>query len=94
MSLSLLPNLQPSPITIRGNFGRLTNTRAAQPAANPAPKRAPKGKRARSERASIPHLLMGSNYTRTMQNFAFTSCSSAMFVRIVCGVGDRQVSYV
>ena len=34
------------------------------------------------------------NYTRNMQNFAFTSCSSAMFVRIVLGVGNRQVFYV
>ena len=35
-----------------------------------------------------------SNYTRTMQNFAYTSCSSAMFVSIVLDVGNRQVFYV
>ena len=39
------------------------------------------------------HLLMGGNCTRTMQNFAYTLCSSAMFVRIVIGVGNRQVFY-
>ena len=49
---------------------------------------------ARLERVSIPHLLMGSNYTRTMQKFAYTLCSSAMFVRIVLGVVNRQVFYV
>ena len=43
---------------------------------------------------SIPHPLMGSNYTKTMQNFAYTSFSSVMFVRNVLGVGNWQVFYV
>ena len=41
-----------------------------------------------------PHLLMGSNCTRTMQNFAYTACSGAMFVTIVLGVGNTPVFHV
>ena len=34
---------------------------------------------------------MGSKHTRTMLNFAYTLCSSAMFVSDVLGVGYGQV---
>ena len=51
MSLSIMPllimfasQLQPTPTTIRGRFGGLTKTRAAQPTAKPAPKPASKEK--------------------------------------------------
>ena len=77
---------------------RISNTRATQPVTKPALKPAPKGKHVQLSKmkrkvgkASIPHLLMCSSYMRTMQNFADTSCFSAMFVRIVLGVGNRQV---
>ena len=40
---------------------------------------------------SKPAALMGSKDTRTMLNFAYTLCSSAMFVSDVLGVGYGQV---
>ena len=43
------------------------------------------------ERVSIPYPLMGSKDMRTMLNFAYKLCSSAMFVSDVLGVGYGQV---
>ena len=43
------------------------------------------------ERVSILCPLMGSKDMRTMLNFAYTLCSSAMFVSDVLGVGYGQV---
>ena len=43
---------------------------------------------------SIPYPLMGSKDMRTMLNFAYTLCSSAMFVSGVLGVGYGQVFFV
>ena len=42
-------------------------------------------------RVSIPYPLMSSKDTRTMLNFAYVLCSSAMFVSDVLGVGYGQV---
>ena len=49
------------------------------------------GPSTRLERVSIPYPLMGSKNMRTMLNFAYTLCSSAMFVDDVLGVGCGQV---
>ena len=40
-------------------------------------------------KGSIPHLLIGSNYTKTIQNFTYTSFSSVMFVRICAWFGEQ-----
>ena len=47
------------------------------------------GPSTRLERVSIPYPLMGSKDMRTMLNFAYTLCSSALFVSDVLGVGVR-----
>ena len=49
------------------------------------------GPSTRLERVSILYPLMGSKDMRTMLNFAYTLCSSAMFLSDVLGVGYGQV---
>ena len=49
------------------------------------------GPSTRLERVSIPYPLMGSKDMRAMLNFAYTLCSSAMFVSGVLGVEYGQV---
>ena len=49
------------------------------------------GPSTRLERVSIPSPLMGSKDMRTMLNFAYTLCPSAMCVSDVLGVGYGQV---
>ena len=49
------------------------------------------GPSTRLEKVSIPYPLMGSKEMRTMLNYAYTLCSSAMFVSDVLGVEYGQV---